>query len=256
MNPLRIAQYSLTGCEGCAFALLCTILEDPLLSSAVEITASRALGHGELKEADIAFVDGCIMTSNDLELVKTIRGKSRTLVALGACAHMIGIPALRIGIDLPKAIKKVYGQGSRAVTVREFLPLYLAVKVDYVIPGCPPPREEVKRLLSDMLLGKEFRLSDKPVCFECRTLGIRCLLEEGRACLGPITRAGCNAICPQFSMPCWGCRGPADELRLEQFLEAIKEHHISLTEVNEKVRIFLTRTRVPSLLKLEGKRDV
>jgi len=113
------------------------------------------------------------------------------------------------------------------------------VDVDYYLPGCPP----TPKLLWDavhVLLGGELPpkgtvlAPDRALCEECPRKDTRpekltlkefkrpqdvlideetCMLAQGVVCLGPATRSGCEALCPQGNMPCTGCFGPTSRVR-------------------------------------------
>ncbi len=253
MKKLRVAQYSLTGCEGCAIAIINALARIPKLLDHLEIVTSRIIGYVEPKEADIAFVDGAVITEHDLETLKEIRRKTRILVAMGSCASFGGIPAMRDDIGFKEAVRIVYGSMPNIPHTGRVEPLDYVVKVDYVLPGCPPPDWELEIFLRNMLLEKKFVLPDKPVCFECRSNGVPCLLDQGKVCLGPITTAGCDAICPLYNVPCLGCRGPIEELRLDKYLEALEEHGISVDELLEELKVFMNKTKPRIILEGGGK---
>lgn len=240
----RIAQYSLTCCEGCTVNLINALAELTPILDKIEIVASRILGYVDIVEADIAFVDGSVITKHDEEVVKTIREKSKIVVAFGACAHLGGVNALKELFSHNEAAKITYGKFPEIPHIKEIKALNELIKVDYVIPGCPPNTEEIGRFLMDMILGKVFRLTDKPVCYECKAKGIACLLEKSIICLGPITRGGCDAKCPSYRVPCLGCRGPAEDFSLSAYLDSLKENNIPIEELKDKLPIFMTKTKL------------
>ena len=79
--------------------------------------------------------------------------------------------------------------------------------MDAIIPGCPIDRLEFLNVVKNVLLGKTPAIPDYPVCVECKLKENVCLFDKGGVCLGPITRAGCDAICPTFGTGCEGGRG-------------------------------------------------
>lgn len=81
-------------------------------------------------------------------------------------------------------------------------------------------------------LSKEFGVEGIPVCAECPLYGSECLLNLGIACLGPVTIAGCDAICTKERSPCIGCRGPAspDDV-LEEGIKTFIKYKINIDEV-------------------------
>jgi len=244
MSKLKIMQYSLTCCEGCAVNLINALASMLQILDKVEIVTSRILGLPTLREADVAFIDGSVITKEDEEVVKIIRRKSKIVVALGSCASIGGINALKELFSHEEAIRDVYGVFPNIPHLKDVKTLGDVIEVDYILPGCPPTTNEISRFLMDMVLGKTFRLPDKPICYECKIRGIKCLLEEGILCLGPIIRAGCEAKCPAYRVPCWGCKGLTDDVNLEAFLESLERNDIPIKELKEKIPIFLTKSRI------------
>ena len=238
MRP-KIAIFSLTGCEGCSLAIL--ELEDVLLDllEAVEIVNFREGMTERSWDIDIGFVDGAVSTPNDQEEVKHFREHCRVLVALGACACLGGLNTLKNYQPEQEYRAYVYGQGAKYFGNTPARPISAVVKTDYELPGCPMNNQEFLRLVKCVLSDQPFRLPDTPVCTECKKLGNLCLYEKGIICLGPITRAGCNAICPSYGAKCEGCRGIVDEEALRAAGVNLREQYdVSLDEVLADLRFF------------------
>jgi F420-non-reducing hydrogenase small subunit len=70
-----------------------------------------------------------------------------------------------------------------------------------------------------------------------------CLLAQGLVCLGPGTRAGCEALCIRGNMPCTGCFGPTSRVRDygAKALSAIA----SVVESNDETEIAQALAAVP-----------
>jgi len=210
MKP-KIAIFSLTSCEGCSLAIL--ELEDQLLFilDAVEIVNFREGMTERAWDIDIGFVDGAISTIEDEKEAKHFRECCKVLVAIGACACLGGINTLKN--QQPEAAYRQYVYGERAewFPTAAARPVSAVVKVDYELPGCPMVKDEFLRFVKYALSGRTFHLPDYPVCVECKKKGNRCLYEKGVVCLGPVTRAGCDAICPSYGSKCEACRGVVSE---------------------------------------------
>ncbi len=235
----RIAIFSLTGCEGCSLAIL--ELEDQLLSllGAVEIVNFREGMSERSWEIDIGFVDGAISTPRDEEEARHFRESCKVLVAIGACACLGGINTLKHRYRDDDYRAYVYAEGAKLFPTTEARPLSAVVKVDHELPGCPMVREEFLRFVRCALAGRPFHLPTYPVCVECKRRGTLCMYERGRVCLGPITRGGCDAICPAYGTVCEACRGLLDEAGIATMSRNVAAYYKTpLREVLDSVRLF------------------
>lgn len=204
----KIAIVSLTSCEGCQFALL--DLGERFLEAAnlVEMVDFRLLEDLEDtgEKLDVAFVEGNPMTEANKKTLLELRKRSKTLVVLGNCAAMGGIPEIRNYHEQKQTVKHVYKyiQGIETEEVQE---VDNFVKVDFTLPGCPITGEEFLQYLPLLLAGKIPNIPDNPICVECKKNGNRCLLLDKKPCFGPMILGGCKAVCPSSRMGCQGCRG-------------------------------------------------
>lgn len=238
MKP-RIAIFSLTGCEGCSLAIL--ELENELLDifDAVEIVNFREGMTERSWDIDLGFVDGAVSTPGDVEEVERFRKACRALVAIGSCACLGGLNTLKNYQDPDECRRYVYGEAAEHFPTIPAQPISALVKVDYELPGCPMNNREFLRLVTCVLAGQPFRLPDAPVCTECKLKGNLCLYEKDIICLGPITRAGCEAICPTYGSKCVGCRGVVDSEALHAAGVNLREQYdVSLDDVLADLRLF------------------
>jgi len=193
----KLAVWKFASCDGCQLGLL--DCEDELLALAdrVEIAhfleASRAVVDGPY---DLSLVEGSITTAADVERIRQVRSVSRRLVTIGACATAGGIQALRNFKD-----------------VKEFISTAIAdhVPVDYELRGCPVDKRQLLEVILAFLAGRRPVVPSHSVCVECKARGTVCVMvAQGKPCLGPVTHAGCGAICPTFDRGCYGCFGPME----------------------------------------------
>lgn len=235
----RIAIFSLTSCEGCSLAIL--ELEDELLAilGAVEIVNFREGMTERAWDIDIGFVDGAVSTPRDEEEIRKLRAHCRTLVAIGACACLGGVNTLKNHQNEEAYRRYVYGEGARYFPTIPARPLSAVVKVDYELPGCPMIKEEFLRFVKCMLAGRPFKLPTYAVCVECKRRGVLCRYEAGEICLGPVARAGCDAICPQYGTACEACRGIVSDEALTALGRNMRErYHVPLEKVVASLRLF------------------
>ena len=232
----KVAVFGFTGCEGCQLQL--SNNEESLkdLFELIEVVEFRLISSDKLGGYDIAFVEGSITTEAEVKAVKEIRTQAKILIAMGACACLGGVNNLRERFQLEDTIVEVYGdQGIVSGRVRRISDV---VPVDIELPGCPISKPEFEWLVRQLILGVEPTFPLYPVCVECKRRINTCVMDLGILCLGPITRAGCNAICPRNRAGCWGCRGPIDEANYESLLEILKTSGFSETEIAESASFF------------------
>ena len=199
-------------CDGCQ--LTPPNCEDELLdvAGAVEIAsfpeASRAVLAGP---DDLTLVKGSITTPEDAKRIQQVRQASRFLVTIGACATAGGIQALRNFKDVAEFVSVVYAQPEYIETLKMSTAIAEHVKVDFELRGCPIDRRQLLEVIGAFLHGRRPNVPGHSVCIECKRAGITCVMvAHGTPCLGPVTQAGCGAICPSYARGCYGCFGPME----------------------------------------------
>jgi coenzyme F420-reducing hydrogenase gamma subunit len=164
---------------------------------------------------DVGLVEGSVTTAHDAERIKQIRKQCHTLVTIGACATAGGIQALRNWADVNHFIRSVYASPEYIHTLATSTAISDHVWVDFELRGCPINKAQLLELVTDLLLGRRPRMPRYSVCVECKRRGTVCVaVSQGTACMGPVTQAGCGAICPAFNRECFGCFGPKEEPNL------------------------------------------
>ena len=208
----RMAVFKFASCDGCQLSLLDA--EDDLLgvAEAVDIVyfpeASRTMLKGPY---DIGLVEGSITTHHDAERIQQVRRQCRTLITIGACATAGGIQALRNWKDVDEFIRVVYATPQYISTLKMSTPIAEHVPVDFELRGCPINKHQLIELITAMLAGRKPNIPAYSVCIECKRRGTVCVVvARGVACLGPVTQAGCGALCPSFDRGCYGCYGPME----------------------------------------------
>jgi coenzyme F420-reducing hydrogenase gamma subunit len=207
-----LAVWKFASCDGCQLTLL--NCEDELLAvaGAVEIAsfpeASRAVIEGPY---DLSLVEGSITTPEDAERIRKVREASRFLVTIGACATSGGIQALRNFKDVEEFTRVVYAEPRYIETLATSTAIAEHVPVDFELRGCPIDRGQLLEVVNAYLHGRRPNVRAHSVCMECKRAGITCVMvAHGTPCLGPVTQAGCGALCPSFSRGCYGCFGPME----------------------------------------------
>ena len=208
----KLAVVKFASCDGCQLSLLDCEEELLAVAGAVEIAnfpeASRRVLSGPY---DVTLVEGSITTAHDAERIHKIRRSSKFLVTIGACATAGGIQALRNFSNVKDYISMVYPNPGYIETLSKSTPIADHVKVDFELRGCPINKYQLVELVSAFLAGRKPNVPAYSVCMECKRRGTVCVMvASGTPCLGPVTQAGCGAICPSYNRGCYACFGPKE----------------------------------------------
>ncbi len=207
----RLGVFKFASCDGCQLSLL--DCEDELLAvaGAVEIAyfleASRRALEGEF---DLVLVEGSISSPEQIEQIKDVRKRSKFLITIGACATAGGIQALRNWGHVREYLQIVYAKPEYIQTLATSTPISDHIHVDFELRGCPINKHQLIEVISAFLVGRRPKVPNNAVCVECKRAGTVCVMvAQGTPCLGPITHAGCDALCPSYNRGCFGCFGPS-----------------------------------------------
>jgi len=232
-----IAVYKFSSCDGCQLSIL--NMEDELLSlaDAVDIAffleATRAVKPGPY---DIAIVEGSVTTPHEIERIKEIRRESTKMIALGTCATSGGIQALRNFADADHYADVVYAHPEYLHYLKTATPISEHVHVDLELWGCPVNKTQVLDVIISLLNNRQPNLPPYSVCLECKRSNTVCVLvDQGTPCLGPVTKAGCGAICPSMGRGCYGCFGPTREMNIDSLTAVLKKQE---RQPGETIRLF------------------
>jgi len=218
-----LAVWKFASCDGCQLTLL--DCEDELLALAGEVRIAHFLeGSSEVLPGpyDLSLVEGSITTRRDLERIRRVREQSKFLVTIGACATAGGIQALRNFADVDEFRAVVYASPQYIDTLTTSTPISAHVPVDFELRGCPIDRHQLLEVISAFLAGRKPDVPDTSVCTECKRRGLTCVMvADGTPCLGPVTHAGCGALCPAVSRGCYGCFGPMTGANLPALIDQL-----------------------------------
>lgn len=219
----RIAVIKFASCDGCQLTLLDA--EDELLPLAESIHIAHfaeASSHLEPGPYDVTLVEGSITTHEDRERLLRLRAASRYLVTIGACATAGGVQALRNFADHDDFLRAVYAHPEYIQSLATSTPIADHVKVDFELRGCPIDKHQLIEVLMSLIAGHRPRTSSECVCQPCKRRGTVCVVvAQGKACLGPVTQAGCGSICPAYDRGCYGCFGPSRDPNLRGWSDGI-----------------------------------
>ncbi|WP_299586893.1 oxidoreductase [uncultured Microbulbifer sp.] len=208
----KLAVWKFASCDGCQLSLLDCEDELLLLAQEVEIAyfmeASSAVVEGPY---DISLVEGSITTPADLLRIQEVRRQSNFLVCIGACATAGGIQALRNFADVSEFTSVVYAQPAYIDTLKESTPISTHVSVDFELQGCPINKLQLLEVISAFLNRRAPQVPPHSVCIECKLKNNVCVwVAHGTPCMGPVTHAGCGALCPSYNRGCYACYGPKE----------------------------------------------
>jgi coenzyme F420-reducing hydrogenase gamma subunit len=235
----KLAVWKFASCDGCQLSLL--DCEDELLelAGAVQIAyfpeATSASVRGPY---DLSLVEGSITTPHDAERIQQVRRASTRLVTIGACATAGGIQALRNTRDVAELASVVYPRPDYLDVLDRSTPVRAHVSVEYELRGCPVSPAHLIEVVAALLQDRKPRIPDASVCLECKRRGVVCVaVAHGEPCLGPVTQAGCGALCPGYGRGCFGCFGPYASANTAALADHLRDSGGNATEVE---RLFAT----------------
>jgi coenzyme F420-reducing hydrogenase gamma subunit len=236
----KIAFFDFTSCEGCQLTVVDSLQTHPELLQVVEIVQFREAMTEKGEDYLVAFIEGSCTRQSDEARLKAIRQQAALVVALGTCAHLGGVNALKALHPLEEVRRYVYGDRADWYETYDARPIEAVIPVDFAIPGCPIDRNEFIACVKALLLGKKPPIPDYPLCVECKLKENICLFTKGKVCLGPVTRAGCDAICPTYGQSCEACRGFISNPNDSSMRNVLTEHGLSVDEVTSMYTMFTT----------------
>ncbi len=237
----RLGVFKLASCDGCQLTLL--DCEDELLAvaAAVDIVhfpeaSSRTAPSGPF---DVVLVEGSVSTTDQLDELRHIRASTRFLVAIGACATTGGIQALRNFADHDDFVRAVYARPDYINSLTSATPIADHVEVDFELRGCPIDKGQLLELISALVVGRRPAIANESVCMECKRRGTVCLVvARNEPCLGPVTHAGCGALCPGYARGCFGCYGPRERPNTIALAQQLEKQGLTREEVKRQFHMF------------------
>lgn len=236
----KLAVFKFASCDGCQLTLLSA--EDDLLGLTEQIEIAyflEATSRTDPGPYDIALVEGSITTPHDAERIHDVRSKSKYVVSIGACATSGGIQALRNWADCDEFVQAVYATPSYISTLETSTAIADHIKVDFELRGCPINKRQLIEVIQSLAAGRRPTTPTHSVCLECKRRGTVCVtVARNEPCLGPVTQAGCGAICPAFTRGCYGCYGPQVQPNLVPLTSLLTKSGMSETQVIHSLRSF------------------
>ncbi|MCA9135982.1 MAG: oxidoreductase [Planctomycetales bacterium] len=249
----RLGVFKFASCDGCQLSLLCC--EDELLAVADKIEIAfflEATSHIQDGPFDLALVEGSISTAEDIKRIQRIRKQSRVLVTIGACATSGGIQSLRNWADHDEFVRAVYASPEYIESLSTSTAVADHVAVDFELRGCPINQHQLLEVILAFNAGRKPNIPSHSVCMECKRRGTVCIaVTKNQPCVGPVTHAGCGAICPAYDRACYGCFGPAEQANCPP----LSQHYLhSGTSPKQMVHALRNMNSVARVFQIESDR--
>jgi NAD-reducing hydrogenase small subunit len=173
MGKPKVATTSLAGCFGCHMSVL--DIDDRILQL-VDLIDFHKSPINDIKEFSerclVGLVEGGCCNEENVEVLRAFRRNCDVLIAVGDCAIMGGIPAMRNTVSLEECLIEAYQKAPTTYNPENKIPddpeipLLLdkvypcpdVVKIDYFLPGCPPPADTIWEALVSLLNGEPIDL--------------------------------------------------------------------------------------------------
>lgn len=202
---IKLAIYWGAACGGCCVSVLDVHEKLFAVIDAADIVfwpIALDIKYHDVENMDDRFIDVClfngaIRNSENEEIARLLRKKSKVLVAYGSCAHLGGIPGLANFSSKDEIFKRAYFESESTfnpnnqvpktetiveegilklpVFYNEVLKLDDIVDVDYYLPGCPPQTERLVEVFMAIVSGTELPpkgsvvgANQKSQCEECK----------------------------------------------------------------------------------------
>lgn len=207
LHKKRVAVHQIGPCPGCQQTLLQPSAELLRMGRLLDLHHCLQGADSEC-HADVALVTGCVHSAAELARLQRIRSNSLWLVAVGSCSSADGLAGLQASTALADHVQRQWPPADVLMQLQHGRPLSACVQVDVQLWGCPIHPEQVLDCVRSLLIGVRPPVRQDSVCAECQLHGHACLpVMRQQPCLGPVTRAGCQARCIAGGQGCYGCFG-------------------------------------------------
>ena len=236
----KVGIFKYSCCAGCEFQLIYFQKHVLEVLGAIDVIYCKMLRSGGKAEGpfDVALIEGAITEEWQASQLKRVREASRYLIPIGTCAVCGGVPAIKNTRDELDVEKDVYEDLSVIHSVKSH-PVDHYVKVDGYVRGCPMGERDCTELVVSLLMGKSPNFLEYCVCVECKLAGNICVLVAyNQPCMGPVTNAGCGALCPSRNRGCYGCWGPMKDANAGALAREFKIRGLSAGDIYRKFTEF------------------
>lgn len=235
----KLAVWKFASCDGCQLQILDAEDELLVLADVLEIAYFPEATRNEVAGPyDLSLVEGSITTQHDVDRIHAVRAQSDVLVTIGACATAGGIQALKNFDDVEAYKRIVYARPDYISSLATSTPIAAHVAVDFELPGCPVDKRMLLRFISAILNGRAPDIPRHSVCVTCKARGISCVMVRGIPCMGPVTNAGCGALCPRYERGCYGCFGPQENANTDALAAEWRAHGVREADIRRAFHAF------------------
>ncbi len=176
MNKIKFATVWLAGCSGCHMSFL--DMDEWLIELAKYVDVVYSPVGCDLKEypegVDVCLVEGGVANQDNLELIREVRAKTKTLISFGDCAVTANVPAMRNMLGGSEPVLKrgyleladetpqlPYEPGIVPELLERVLPVHEVVPVDIFMPGCPPDAARIRATIEPLLKGEHPKMAGR-----------------------------------------------------------------------------------------------
>jgi sulfhydrogenase subunit delta len=233
MKKHRLGVFKYSCCAGCEFQLL--YFQKYILETFehMEVVFLKMAQSGGIEEGpfDLALIEGAITQAEQADQLKRVRKNSRWLLPIGSCAVNGGVPTIKNHTPELQIEDRVY-QDVTSIHSIKAQPIDAYVQVDGYIKGCPIGQRDLIEATLSLVLGKKPSFFNYAVCVECKLKKNLCVLvERNEPCMGPVTNAGCGALCPSYGRACYGCWGPMEDANARALARQFEKMGLSPQEI-------------------------
>ena len=168
MAKPKVATISLAGCFGCHMSLLDI---DERIVELIELIEFDKSPINDIKkftgQCAVGLIEGGCCNEENVHVLRDFRSHCDVLVAVGDCATMGGLPAMRNHIPLRECLEEAYISGPTVynpsgkipndpdipLLLDKVYPCHEVVKIDCHLPGCPPSADTLWAALVALLGG-------------------------------------------------------------------------------------------------------
>jgi len=209
-RKFRLGVFKFSCCAGCQFQIIYFQRHILEFFRDMEVVYFKMAQSGGVEDGpfDLVLIEGAITQAEQADLLKKIRQNSKWLIPIGSCATNGGIPAIKNHTSELEMEQRVYENVSPVHSMKAE-PIDNFVPVDGYVKGCPVGEPHLVETVISLLMDKRPNHFDYSVCVECKLRQNLCVLVQWKKpCMGPVTSAGCGALCPSHGRACFACWGP------------------------------------------------